>query len=179
MTPVPGETLAEYAGRLLYQIKTEKSILVGLSFGGMMAIEVSKLIITEKVILIASAKTRSEIPFYFRVAGKLKLHKLIPASFLKQANFFSYWFFGIKGSDKKLLKEILNETDKDFLTWAIDKIVKWKNFSSPENLIHIHGSADRILPIKFVNSDIRLKGAGHFLTVNRAVEINTVLKKLL
>ena len=42
------ETLAHYAGRLLAQVSTKKPILIGLSFGGMIAIEMAKQIETEK-----------------------------------------------------------------------------------------------------------------------------------
>ncbi len=54
------DTIESYATRLLEQIKTKKPILIGLSFGGIMAIEIAKQIETEKVILIASAKTKNE-----------------------------------------------------------------------------------------------------------------------
>lgn len=71
IAPQEEETIENYATRLLDQIRTTKPILIGLSFGGMIAVEVAKQIDTEKVILIASAKTQNEIPFYFRFAGQL------------------------------------------------------------------------------------------------------------
>ncbi|MCP9751582.1 alpha/beta hydrolase, partial [Ferruginibacter sp. HRS2-29] len=58
ITALRNEPLAAYAKRLLEQVSTEHPILIGLSFGGIMAIEVSKLIPTEKVIIIASVKNR-------------------------------------------------------------------------------------------------------------------------
>ena len=74
--PTKDENLGHYAFRISNQIQTYKPLLIGLSFGGMMAIEVAKHIDTEKIILISSAKTKYEIPFYFRLAGKLSLHKI-------------------------------------------------------------------------------------------------------
>lgn len=76
--PIPTENIEDYAKRLTTQIHTEKPVLIGLSFGGMMAVEVAKLISTQRIILIASAKTYTEIPFYFRWLGYLKMHKIIP-----------------------------------------------------------------------------------------------------
>jgi hypothetical protein len=36
----------------------------------------------------------------------------------------SFWFFGITCKEnKKILTEILKDTDENFLGWAIDKIV--------------------------------------------------------
>ena len=50
--PIENETIENYAERILKQINTTKPTLIGLSFGGIIAIEVAKLIDTEKVIVI-------------------------------------------------------------------------------------------------------------------------------
>lgn len=178
INPLEKESIESYAKRLSAQITEIKPILVGLSFGGMMAIEVAKLLETEKVILIASAKTKHEIPFYYRLGGILRLQKLIPISFLKNANFITYWFFGTQTKEEKhLLKNILNDTDSLFLRWAINKIVYWKNETCLQNLIHIHGTKDRVLPIRYVSFDIKITDGGHLMTVNKAVEISKLLKE--
>ena len=106
--PKEKETIEDYATRLLSQIKTTKPTLIGLSFGGIMAVEVAKQIETEKVILIASVKTKTEIPFYYRLAGQIKIHRLLPTRLLKKSNFITNWFFGVSSTfDKQLLKTIL------------------------------------------------------------------------
>jgi len=180
MTTNIHETISQYATRLIQQIKTENPTLIGLSFGGIMAVEVAKQIKTDKVILIASAKTKYEIPFYFRFAGYLKLHKLMPAALLKHANFITYWSFGaVSPAEKRLLKQILSDTDPTFLKWAIDKIVSWSNTTKLNNLIHIHGTDDRILPYKFVTCDLTIKNGGHLMTINRHEEITLMLRSML
>ena len=176
--PNKTENIESYAKKLTEQIKHEKPILIGLSFGGIIATEIAKIIETEKVILIASAKTKYEIPKYFRIAGKLKLHKLLPTKLMKMPNFFSFWFFGTENrTEKNILTEILKDTDENFLKWAIDKIVTWKNEIEHKNVIHIHGSADRVLPINFVNCQIKVENGGHFMTLNKAKELNEILKR--
>ena len=176
--PNKNENIESYAKKLTEQIKHEKPILIGLSFGGIVATEIAKIIETEKIILIASAKNKSEIPSYYRSAGKLKLHKLLPTKLLKMPNFFSYWFFGIENiNDKKILAEILKDTDGNFLKWAIDKIVNWKSKIVHSNLIHIHGTADRILPINFVNCQIKVKNGGHFMTLNKSIELSKIVNR--
>lgn len=180
IAPQQNETMEGYATRLLSQIKTQKPILIGLSFGGMMAVEVAKQIETDKIILIASAKTKNEIPLYYRLAGKLKIHKLLPISLLKKLNFISTWIFGASSAfDKKLLKTILKETDSVFLKWAIDKIVCWTNQTQFKNLQHIHGTADNILPIRYVNCNFKITNGGHLMTLNNAAEITKRLRELL
>jgi pimeloyl-ACP methyl ester carboxylesterase len=177
ITPAKTDSLESYARKLIPQIKHEKPIVIGLSFGGIMATEMAKIIAVEKIILIASAKTKTEIPYYFRLAGKLKLHRLLPVKLMKMPNFFSFWFFGTENkNDKKILREILKDTDENFLQWAIDKIVHWENKTEHQNLVHIHGDADRILPLKFVNCDIKIKNGGHFMTLNKSEALMEIVK---
>jgi len=180
IAPKNNEAIEEYAKRLTKQIHSEKPILIGLSFGGIIATELAKQIQTEKIILIASAKTKNEIPFYYRFLGALQLHKLIPSRLMKQSNFFSFWLFGIKTKeDKELLSEILKDTDPQFLKWAINAIVNWRNTTEHENIQHIHGTADRILPIYFAKYDVGVKGGGHFMTINKFEELDQILKQIL
>ena len=177
--PQERETIEDYATRLLSQIKIIKPTLIGLSFGGIIAVEVAKQIDTEKVILIASAKTKTEIPFYYRLAGQIKIHRLLPTTLLKKSNFITNWFFGVSSTfDKELLKTILKETDTTFLTWAIDKIVGWTNQTELKNLKHIHGTADRILPIRFINCNFKVNNGGHIMTLNKANELTKLIRKL-
>lgn len=175
--PKINETLEKYSSRIANQITSENPILVGLSFGGMVAVEVSKIVKTKKLILLATAKGKNEIPFYFRFFGKTGFHKLMPSIVFKSANLFTYWFFGIDSEfEKKLLKQILLDIDPTFLKWAIDKIVKWENKTIPQNSIHIHGSKDRILPLKFVHCDVTIKDGGHFMTMNKDFELNEIIQ---
>lgn len=178
IVPQDSEAIENYATRLLDQITSTKPTLIGLSFGGLIAVEVAKQIDTEKVILIASAKTKKEIPFYYRFAAQLRLHKLLPARILKTSNFITNWFFGTSSVfEKQLLKQILIDTDPNFLKWAIDKVARWTNKTQTKNLFHIHGTSDRILPFKFLNCNATIKNGGHFLTLNKAEELNQILRK--
>ena len=178
IVPQDKETIEQYATRLLDQITTTKPTLIGLSFGGLIAVEVAKQIDTEKVILIASAKTKNEIPFYYRFAGQLKIHRLLPTRLLKSSNFVTNWFFGTSSTfDKQLLKQILIESDPTFLKWAIDKVARWTNQTQTKNLFHIHGTSDRILPLSFLKCNYTIKNGGHLMTLNKADELNQILRQ--
>jgi pimeloyl-ACP methyl ester carboxylesterase len=161
-------------------VRTPNPILIGLSFGGIMAIEVARLIPVKKLIIIASVKQRKELPFYFRFAGNIPLHRIIPAGLMKWPNSFSNWFFGAQTKeDKKTLAGILNDTDPVFLKWAIHALVNWKNDNIPPGIIHIHGSADKVLPVRYVDAAIIIENGNHLMTLNKPAELNKVLKKLL
>jgi len=179
-TPGKNESIENYATRLISQIKTKRPTLIGLSFGGLMAIEVAKQIDTEKVIVIASAKTKNEIPFYYRYAGKLGINRLLPARVFKRSGFIKNWSFGTTSpSDKELLGQILLVTEPVFLKWAIDKVLHWNNSTLLNNVTHIHGTRDRILPYRFVKSDLTIQNGGHLMTLNNAEELSRMLREII
>ena len=176
ITPLHKETIENYTTRILAQITTPKPVIIGLSFGGIVAVEISKQIEVEKLLLISSVKTVSEIPFYFRWAGKWKFHRFLPLIFFKQATFIACWFFGIKhASDRQLLRQVIADTEPAFFKWAITRTVNWKNRILPGRFIHIHGTSDRIFPVKFISPDVRVKNGGHFMIFNRADELTDII----
>lgn len=178
--PLKKESIELYAKRLAAEIKSEQPILIGLSFGGLMAIEVSKHIETHKVILISSVKTKMELPTYYKLIGGLGLYKLMPRRRLTQPDKVMYWLFGLKRTlHKKLLADIMNDSDTDFVKWAINKMTKWNNEFIPNNVIHIHGSKDRIFPIEKIQADIVINDGGHFMTVDKSEELTLQIRNLL
>ncbi|MBI1307443.1 MAG: alpha/beta hydrolase [Bacteroidetes bacterium] len=180
ITPLKNEPIDHYALRISAQITTEKPILIALSFGGIIAQEIARVLPVDKIILIASVKTYHEIPNYFRIAGKIGLHKIIPMYFLRHANLITHWFFGTRNTtDKQLLKQILLETDPVFIRWALHQTVNWNNKIPVQNVIHIHGTSDRILPIRHVKCNIPISDGGHFMTVNRSDEIADAIQKII
>jgi pimeloyl-ACP methyl ester carboxylesterase len=176
--PLEDEKIESYARRLLLQIKTSRPTMIGVSFGGIIAIEMAKYIEMNKLILISSVKTRADIPFRYRLAGNLWMNKLIPAALYRKANFVAYWLFGVKKKkEKELLKAIMDDADNDFVDWATRKIVTWKNEKQVPNVVTIHGTADRIFPFK--QADYTVKKGGHLMVVSKADEVGRILREIL
>ena len=178
ITPLPRESMAAYATRLLPQITSDKPVLIGVSFGGMIALEISKLISVEKVILISSAKSPNAIPSYFRIIPKLRLEKWVRPASLKKPNEIFFWLFGVTAKEHKaLLASIMKDTDEIFLTWAMDTVTRWENHTSPNYVVQIHGTKDRILNVQ--NADYLVIGGGHLMVVTQAKEVSLILKTIL
>ncbi len=178
-TPVPNESIETYAARISQDISEPEPILLGLSFGGVMAVEIAKIMPARQIILVSSAKTRNEVPFYYHMAATLKFNKIIPTAWLQQSNFISQWFFGLKTkADRTLLKNMLEDTDPKFLRWAVDKIINWNNTVMPANTYHIHGTADRLLPFRFVKCDHHIPGGSHFMLLDRHEAISAAIRSV-
>lgn len=178
ITPEPHESWAHYADRLTAQIHTPEPVLVGMSMGGMMAVELAKRISVKKVILISSAKTSREIPPYFRLLRLLKGHEWVSYRLLTWLGLrFGGWLFGTTcEADRQLLSEIIHDTDETFFRWAWQRVATWKNREVPPGILHLHGDHDHMLPIRFVKPDIVIPGGTHLMVVNRAEEISRHLR---
>jgi pimeloyl-ACP methyl ester carboxylesterase len=167
------ETLESYTKKLSHQIPEKNPILMGLSFGGIIAVEMAKQMQTKKVIIISSIKNDNELPFYFKFLGMIGFHHLIPAYFLKNTNPISNWLFSA-GSDteKKMLQDIFLENDITFLRWCLGALASWKNKKSIPYMIHIHGSADRLFPLAFISEKQIIKNGGHLMILSKCAEIS-------
>lgn len=178
--PIKNESLSAYAVRLKEQIKETDPIVVGVSFGGMLATEMAKADPAVKAILISSNKIKKEFPGIFMIGKYIPVYKWIPSSLLKRASLFRRLFFGPKGEgQKKVFHQILNDTDARFTKWAIFAILHWENKIVPGNIVHIHGSSDRLLPYRLVKADYTINKGTHLMVMNHPVEISELLKKLI
>jgi pimeloyl-ACP methyl ester carboxylesterase len=180
ITPLKNESLQNYSLRLAEKIDSSESFaVIGLSMGGMLAAEIGKQLNPVITILISSVPSSAHLPFYFRTAAALRLHKIVPISLIKRAAVMKRLFTAETADDKMTLKQIIKESDVNFIRWAMDAILKWKNQELPFSYIHIHGTKDEVLPIRFTKPTHVIQKAGHLMVMNRAGEINTILREVL
>jgi len=173
------ESLISYAGRLSQKIDTGSPFyLIGLSFGGMLATEITKKLNPVHTFLISSTPVSVELPWYYKAAGRLRLQKLVPLQLLKTGNRIGLKFLGAKTKDELLLlKQLVTDSDPHFIKWALTCILNWRNTVRPVNLTHIHGTKDNILPIRYHMPDITIKNGNHFMVYANATEITDIILK--
>ncbi len=180
LQPFKNESLEAYAIRLAEKIDNQKPfIIVGLSLGGMLAAEISKHFNPENVIIISSIPSAKHLPTYFKLAGKLKLHKILPVSVIKSAALIKRIFTSETPEDKIYLRRTIRTSDPVFIKWAINAVLNWKTQTLPQKYIHIHGTGDEIFPVKISKPTHIVKGGGHLMIMNRSEEINHILNSLL
>jgi len=180
ITPVDKESLEHYALRLRKQIPEAHPTIVGLSFGGMLATEMAKTDADIKAIIISSNKTANEFPSYLRIGRYFPFYKWMPGKMMKRSAHWIKWVFGKNGKEqKKVFLDIIRDTDTDFTKWAIDAILHWNNKIAPQNVIHLHGTADRLLPHRLVKANYIVEGGNHVMPMDSHEEVSALLKKLI
>ena len=172
--PQQNESLNSYAIRLTEQINQDEEFgILGVSFGGIVAIELSKHIKTSKLILISSAETSKQLPQKYVSLGKTQILKLIPNSLIKPPQQIFNFLFGAE--NKELLKEIIRDTNPQFIRWALNAVIKWSNETRPSEIIRIHGTNDKVIPLS--GRAIEIKDGGHFMIVDKAKEISKLINE--
>lgn len=175
------DELSQYCSGLIDQINlNEPFILIGLSFGGIVAMELSRQIKPVQTVLISSISRPEEVGKIFMILKKLKVQKIIPVQlFLKPSRILFRLFGAHTNEEKELLKNILRDTDPLFFKWAMNRMFSWKNEWTAPGLIHIHGTNDKILPYNKKMQAIKVEGGEHLMVYSKAKEISRLLLKYL
>jgi pimeloyl-ACP methyl ester carboxylesterase len=181
--PKFNESLKNYAKRLAEGIdKNEPFILIGVSLGGIMSLEIAKFHKPVKIISISSVQERKQIPPYIRWFKFFPLQTLIPGKF------YLWMFFmllrlkkvGKKGDIiTKTLKNMAKDTDARFVYWAVQRVINWRSAKVPDNIVSIHGNKDFLFPIKNRNIDYVVEGGSHASILTHAVAFNEYLDEIL
>jgi pimeloyl-ACP methyl ester carboxylesterase len=177
--PIMTESIADYALRLCTQIDGEGAYYLGVSFGGLVAIEVAKHIPAKKIILISSVKAAKELPGFYSIAGKIGFYKLANVKLIQRDSKFVFNMYGVKSKEHKgLLMSIFRDLDPIFFKWAIKQMMLWKHIKSQGELVQIHGSNDNAFPFKnIVQADYVIQGGGHFMVFDHAENLSHIVQK--
>ncbi|MCK5400441.1 MAG: alpha/beta hydrolase [Flavobacteriaceae bacterium] len=178
--PNPNESIADYAERLAQNVEHENSVLIGVSFGGLIVQEMSKFLSLNKLFIVSSIKNEHELPKRMKVAKRTKAYKLIPTRLLSNVEALAKYTFGETVTKRlELYKKYLSVSDKRYLDWAIEQMVCWKKDESLSNIIHIHGEKDGVFPINNIKGCIVVKGGTHIMIINKYKWFNENLPKLI
>lgn len=178
--PLESEALAAYAKRMVKKITHPNPVLIGVSFGGILVQEMAQFVAVRKVIIISSVKTNLEFPKRMKIAKTTKAYKLMPTALLANLESLLRFSFGVKMNKRfELYEKFLCVRDKCYLDWAIEQVVLWQRTVAVVNVVHIHGDADDVFPIKYIQNCIVVKGGTHIMILNKYKWLNENLPKLI
>lgn len=181
IAPLQDEPIGQYAARMAQGIMADGPVsIIGVSFGGIMSLEIARHIPVEKNILLSSIKQTSEKPPYYNWVKRLGLHKLPDSILYQRRNIIVRKFLNIETNEERaLVNEYLAKRDYTYMRWAVNAILHWENEHLPAGLVHIHGAKDMPFPVKYLQPTHLIPDGGHFMVLNRAKEINQILASVL
>ncbi len=178
LIPLDEEPADHYAARMAKGITHERPILMGLSFGGMMAGRIAQLVPLSRLWLISTVTSREEMPGYMRWGKYIPFHELAykiqPGKWLTPIENYN---LGVESQDEKdMVAQFREKVDPGYLRWALHTIMHWEDAPRVPYSFQVHGAQDRIFPIKYVHPDATVAEAGHFMVYNRANQVSQILQ---
>ena len=173
------EPLPPYVARLAESVPHDQPcLLAGVSFGGVVALEIARLRPLARVVLISSIPGADRLPPLLRLLRATGLHRVVPPQLLKLVPRAGQWYFGIaNGAPYRLFKEILRDLDPVYTRWAINRLLHWDSTGIGRS-VQILGARDRVFPPDPALVDYLISGGGHFMVITHAAEIALILNEL-
>lgn len=185
LSPMPAENLETYARRLARSVTpSPPCIVVGLSFGGMLAPYVAEEVGAGYCVLLASARSGRDFPRWYR-AGRF-LCRWFPWLILMMIALGKCgvrvlnWLPGSKW--RSVREQFLGSPTRQMFLF-LRMILDWA-FENPEvperktPLLQIHGEKDRLIPIKNVRPDVVIPGGGHLFLLTHFDAVLPILQEL-
>ncbi|MBP6732402.1 MAG: alpha/beta hydrolase [Chitinophagales bacterium] len=173
---VKGESLPAYAKRVAALIDSSSPfILVGTSLGGMISMEISRILKPEKLILISSVKNRSELPGFIRSMKYLNLHRLFSGKTYQRLNKIAARRLDSRSDSEaaQLIKAMMLDMQPEFIEWAINAVINWHPpIDYRADVVHIHGSNDLLFPIRKIKNSIVINNGTHIMNITMSKEVN-------
>lgn len=178
LVPSWKDDIHSYARKLAEPImKHENPIVIGLSLGGMLATEMTNFIPNLRVILVSSIKSSRERSNLLRLGRSFPIQRLMPPKLMQNMTFF-YRVANRKKLNKDDMHHMLGmfkDQDDKFLRWAIFHAPKWRGSGDESRITHIHGTADRMFPIKRIQNAIKVEGGSHMMVYSKGEEVTKLI----
>ena len=175
------QKLGDYAKLIAQQIDTtQRFCIIGVSLGGMVASEMTTFLKPEKVIVIASAKSREELPRRYKFMRAIPFNKLIPGFIMKASTFIVQPLFEPdRKKEKETFVAMIKAIDPVFLKRATNMLINWEKTTYNPSIYHIHGDIDNTLPIKNIKYDLKIEGGSHMMTLTKGKELSPIINSVL
>jgi pimeloyl-ACP methyl ester carboxylesterase len=181
--PLPHESLREYSLRMADTVPRNRPIvLCGVSFGGMIALEMAEKLNAAGVVLSGACYSSRQIHWYLRPTAYIIA--AVPVWVGEHARWLSRgagWLVGPLGKDeRRSIAVMTREALVKLVTWGFLAIVLWPGKPKPTiPVIQVHGECDRIIPVRRVNPDVVVPGAGHLLNMTHPGPVNDAIARML
>lgn len=184
LEPRPQESLVEYAARMAAKMDTSTPFfLAGISLGGMVAIEVARLVRPEGLILLSTCRDERGLPWTHRLVARFVAAG--PDWFIRLGKTtvpHMRQLFGIvDAKEVELFESMMADATDASIRWSLRAVASWKGGGAIDvPTLQVHGERDRILPLSLAGPvDVVIPTAGHAVTVTHSNEVNTAIDRWL
>lgn len=169
LQPADRESLTAYAKRMARLIP-KNCFIAGVSFGGILAQEIARIVQPSGCIMIASISSPRQLPPWLRawrmmggrnrsriLNGVGSAAKLVPRQVSTR-------------STMRITK--LSEPEGAWHRWATSAVLNWNPdpMPIPSPVLHIHGDADTTFPVRYTTPDVVIAGGRHALPVSHPAD---------
>ena len=174
-------TLAEYSEIMASYVTTQNNVIVGSSMGGMMAVELSRIVKPLSTILLSAPTGWHEFPPLLRAVHRTRIQHVLSPKQVLSVSWLADTFMGFKDDNHRVLfYEMLRGNGKEFMHFSVKAILDWRNTEPPRgDYIQIVGSKDKLFKTHRMNNPIVLEGSGHFTTFEKANELTVIINNYL
>ena len=180
--PVPGkrDDLPTYAARLAELMEIDSNCIIGgVSFGGMVACEIARIVRPRAVLQIASCRSRSALPSYYTAVEWIS--RMIPDQLIRmRAEASSRMLAALESltsEQEALIRDMSLKVEVPFLRRVGRMIVQWKGAEElPCPVYSIHGAKDLIIPLRHVRADEVIPDGGHLINLTHADQVNAFIR---
>ena len=180
--PVPhdDDDLTSYCARLANTLNPCRPCIVGgASFGGIVALEMTRHLDALACILIGSVGGPNQLPKRIRLLRPFSPALDITPITMLQKSAASAVVAADKVGAKHLagISRQFSEADADVLRWSARQILSWDSSYDDVDVRHIHGNRDHVFPISCVNPDEVIFDGGHVISLTHSEQVNEFLRK--
>lgn len=180
LLPNKEESLEQYAYRMAKKVTRPNAALVGVSFGGVVVQEMNSYLNLKRLVIISSVKTRDELPKGLKLAGNFGAYKIVPTGLASNIKDLARFAIGARSKKRlTLYQQYLSVRDKVYLDWAIKQMVCWGRTETIKGVIHIHGTADIVFPVKNIKDAVLLEGGTHVMILNKGSRVSKLLENII
>ena len=175
------EPLEDYVKRLSAQVKHKKPVFAGLSFGGIIAMELTKLYKGSFAIMLSSFRHKGDLAVSLRVLLSMKAYRLIPNIEMNAIRKLVRKAYAVnsKVTEQKLV-EMMGQESPMFLRWSCKQIDLYEYNLEAEVILHpIIGTKDKLVDIWNDAEVLQVDGGTHISVYSNHNVVNKYIATIL
>ncbi|MEM9943683.1 MAG: alpha/beta hydrolase [Planctomycetota bacterium] len=180
LSPNDGDDLTSYCSRMADSLSLDRPcILGGASFGGIVALEMTRHLDALACILIGSIRSPLQIPKRIRMLRPFAAAlNIVPITLLQKSAGLS----AIAASNAGLkhlagVARQFSHAETKVLRWSARQLLAWNTNYDDVDIRQIHGSHDHVFPVRCVEPDEIVSGGGHVISMTHGPQVNEFIQK--